>query len=308
MEKQNLKKMEPKKVKILNTSSLSVKEQEDAFQLVGSIVEKGIDDGDSQSKTTPFYSFPKPSVVPFPVARHRSHGPHWHPLNSKGGYDHGNDESDNDIGDEEDADLMGFEKVAAFANPIQRKKTKGMDFEKWKEITQDDKSSSGRDLANDVTAYRKKKNANDGRRDEDIENNVGEKLWRNKTSKKKEPKKVKILNTSSLSVKEQEDAFQLVGSIVEKGIDDGDSQSKTTPFYSFPKPSVVPFPIARHRSHGPHWHPLNSKGGYDHGNDESDNDIGDEEDADLMGFEKVAAFANPIQRKKIKGMDFGKWK
>lgn len=74
MEKQNPKKMEPKKVKILNTSSLPVN-QENALRLVGSIVEKGIDDGDSQKKTNNFYSFPKPTVVPFPVARHRSHGP-----------------------------------------------------------------------------------------------------------------------------------------------------------------------------------------------------------------------------------------
>lgn len=88
---------------------------------------------------------------------------HWHPLNSKGGYDHGNGDSDNDIEDEEDAAFMGFEKVAAFANPIQRRKTKGLDFGKWKQITQDDKSSFGRDLENDVTASsqttRKKKNA-----------------------------------------------------------------------------------------------------------------------------------------------------
>ncbi|KAI5437929.1 hypothetical protein KIW84_023888 [Lathyrus oleraceus] len=162
MEKQNPQKMEPKKVKVLNTSSLPVN-QENALRLVGSIVEKGIDDGDSQKKTNNFYSFPKPTVVPFPVARHRSHGPHWHPLNSKGGYDHGNGDSDNDIEDEEDAAFMGFEKVAAFANPIQRRKTKGLDFGKWKQITQDDKSSFGRDLENDVTASsqttRKKKNA-----------------------------------------------------------------------------------------------------------------------------------------------------
>ncbi|CAK8540403.1 unnamed protein product [Lathyrus sativus] len=166
MEKQNPKKMEPKKVKILNTSSLPVN-QENAVRLVGSIVEKGIDDGDSQSKTKNFYSFPKPTVVPFPVARHRSHGPHWHPLDSKGGYDHGNDDSDNDIEDEEDAALMGFEKIAAFANPVQRRKTKGLDFGKWKEIAQDDKSSLGRDLENGVRASsqttRKKNNANGGK-------------------------------------------------------------------------------------------------------------------------------------------------
>ncbi|KEH40574.1 hypothetical protein MTR_1g031840 [Medicago truncatula] len=70
-----------KKVKILNTSSIQLSQQQQqqqqqiAFQLVGSIVEKGIDDSGTQKKTTTAYSFPKPTVVPFPVARHRSHGP-----------------------------------------------------------------------------------------------------------------------------------------------------------------------------------------------------------------------------------------
>ncbi|PNY05414.1 RNA polymerase II-associated protein [Trifolium pratense] len=159
--------MEAKKVKILNTSSLQINQQ-DAFRLVGSIVEKGIDnDGVSQNKPNPFYSFPKPTVVPFPVARHRSHGPHWSPLNSKGGYDHDNDASDNDVEDEEDSDLMGFEKVAAFANPVHRKKKKGLDLGKWKEITQDDKSSVGMDLEKDVSISSqttgKKKNGKGGK-------------------------------------------------------------------------------------------------------------------------------------------------
>ncbi|KAK2429432.1 transcriptional elongation regulator MINIYO [Trifolium repens] len=157
--------MEAKKVKILNTSSLQINQQE-AFRLVGSIVEKGIDDdGVSQNKPNPFYSFPKPTVVPFPVARHRSHGPHWSPLNSKGGYDH--DASDNDVEDEEDSDLMGFDKVAAFANPVQRKKKKGLDLGKWKEITQDDKSAARMDLEKDVSissqTTEKKKNGKGGK-------------------------------------------------------------------------------------------------------------------------------------------------
>ncbi|XP_012568335.1 transcriptional elongation regulator MINIYO isoform X2 [Cicer arietinum] len=172
MEKQNGNGIEPKKVKkILKTSSLQIN-QEDAFKLVGSIVEKGIDDDSSQNNTTPFYSFPKPTVVPFPVARHRSHGPHWRPLNKKGSYDHDNDDSDNDVEDEEDTAFMEFEKVAAFANPVQRKKTKGLDFEKWKEITQDDKSSSGRYLEKDVSnssqTSGKKKKEKGGKNDKKI--------------------------------------------------------------------------------------------------------------------------------------------
>jgi len=66
---------------------------------------------------------------------------------------------------------------------------------------------------------------------------------------REQPKKVKILNTSSLQINEK-DASQLVGSIVEKGISDSPNDC-TTPFISFPKPTVLPFPVARHRSHGP---------------------------------------------------------
>jgi hypothetical protein len=92
---------------------------------------------------------------------------HWSPLNSKGGYDHGNDASDNDVEDEEDSDLMGFEKVAAFANPVQRKKKKGLDLGKWKEITQDDKSAARMDLEKDVSissqTTEKKKNGKGGK-------------------------------------------------------------------------------------------------------------------------------------------------
>jgi hypothetical protein len=83
MEKQNGE--AKKKVKILNTSSIQINQQQQqqqqiAFQLVGSIVEKGIDGSGMQKKTTTDYSFPKPTVVPFPVARHRSHGPVSNPI------------------------------------------------------------------------------------------------------------------------------------------------------------------------------------------------------------------------------------
>ena len=52
-----------------NTVHLS---EDDASNLVGGIVEKGISDSDHF--TTP-PSTPLPSLLPFPVARHRSHGP-----------------------------------------------------------------------------------------------------------------------------------------------------------------------------------------------------------------------------------------
>ncbi|KAE9605601.1 hypothetical protein Lalb_Chr10g0099061 [Lupinus albus] len=65
-----------------------------------------------------------------------------------------------------------------------------------------------------------------------------------------EPKKVKVLNTSSLQISEN-DASSLVGSIVEKGLSDSHNNNNSFLFYPFPKLNVLHFPIARHRSHGP---------------------------------------------------------
>nr|KYP69801.1 RNA polymerase II-associated protein 1 [Cajanus cajan] len=131
-----MEKEKGKKVKVLSTSSLQINEN-DASHLVGSIVEKGI----SHSLNSNL-SFPKPTVLPFPVARHRSHGPHWRPLNSKGDDDNEGDDSDNNVEDEEDKNFQEFARVATFAKPVQRRRKKGLDFRKWKEITQDDKKTS----------------------------------------------------------------------------------------------------------------------------------------------------------------------
>lgn len=74
MENQQGNGEKPKKVKVLSTSSNSLQINEQVMTgLVGSIVEKGITD--SQTNSTPLHSFPKPTRLPFPVARHRSHGP-----------------------------------------------------------------------------------------------------------------------------------------------------------------------------------------------------------------------------------------
>ncbi|KAK7307038.1 hypothetical protein VNO77_39743 [Canavalia gladiata] len=143
MENEKGKGGEPKKVKVLNTSSLQIN-KDDASRLVGSIVEKGI--SDSQTNFTPFHSFPKPTLLPFPVARHRSHGPHWRPPSSKGDDDDEDDDSDNNVEDE----VMEFDKVAVFARPVQRRRKKGLDFRKLKEIAQDDNSSLGKKSAEDV--------------------------------------------------------------------------------------------------------------------------------------------------------------
>ncbi|XP_027910836.1 transcriptional elongation regulator MINIYO isoform X1 [Vigna unguiculata] len=142
---------QPKKVKILSTSSLQINEK-DAFQLVGSIVEKGISDSHN-NPTTPFISFPKPSVLPFPVARHRSHGPHWRPLSNGKDEDGEADDGDNNVEDEEDKNFQEFERVSAFAKPVQRRRKKGLDFRKWKEISSDDGSSLGKESEEGVSRF-----------------------------------------------------------------------------------------------------------------------------------------------------------
>ncbi|XP_029126691.1 transcriptional elongation regulator MINIYO isoform X2 [Cajanus cajan] len=142
-----MEKEKGKKVKVLSTSSLQINEN-DASHLVGSIVEKGI----SHSLNSNL-SFPKPTVLPFPVARHRSHGPHWRPLNSKGDDDNEGDDSDNNVEDEEDKNFQEFARVATFAKPVQRRRKKGLDFRKWKEITQDGNSSLAKESKEDVTSF-----------------------------------------------------------------------------------------------------------------------------------------------------------
>lgn len=64
--------MDPKKPtaqKIFGT----VTNEDDASHLVGGIVEKGFSEQQFERPTT--CSQPRPTVLPFPVARHRSHGP-----------------------------------------------------------------------------------------------------------------------------------------------------------------------------------------------------------------------------------------
>lgn len=58
--------------KIFGSNSLQIGE-DDASGLVGRVVEKGISEKPLSSSTS--ISLPKPTVLPFPVARHRSHGP-----------------------------------------------------------------------------------------------------------------------------------------------------------------------------------------------------------------------------------------
>ncbi|TVU07951.1 hypothetical protein EJB05_41329, partial [Eragrostis curvula] len=95
--------------------------------LVGSIVEKGF------SAAAPSFA-PRPTVLPFPVARHRSHGPHWGPATKDAGMDGAEEEGD-DM-DEDETDYLPV--AAAFAaGPVKRKEKKGMDFSQWREFVGD---------------------------------------------------------------------------------------------------------------------------------------------------------------------------
>nr|XP_009388352.2 PREDICTED: transcriptional elongation regulator MINIYO-like [Musa acuminata subsp. malaccensis] len=102
--------------------------------LVGGIVEKGFPPtGEGSSKP---YAVPLPrlTVLPFPVARQRSHGPHWAPVGSASV-----DAEEDDM--EEDKDETDYDPIASFADPIERKKKESLDFSRWKEfVPQDDAS------------------------------------------------------------------------------------------------------------------------------------------------------------------------
>ncbi|KAK6946498.1 hypothetical protein RJ641_014042 [Dillenia turbinata] len=116
-----------------------------------------------------------------------------------------------------------------------------------------------------------------------------------------------------------EEDGRLIGKIVEKGTLSGPITS------SAPKPLVVPFPVARHRSHGP------GKGtnlklnafvetlcdirvqcirllwvvmwGWSGTHDDNDDDE-DEGDEDYVNCDPVAVFANSIERKKARAAGF----
>ncbi|RAL53194.1 hypothetical protein DM860_006866 [Cuscuta australis] len=116
---------------------LSQTNGDDASSLVGGIVEKGFSD-QLHSKGTPVFSIapPRPAVRPFPIARHRSHGPHWKPK-----IEDVNDDGEEVENEMEEDDLKGLDKVGAFAKPVKRKDKKGLDFSSWREAA-DGRSSS----------------------------------------------------------------------------------------------------------------------------------------------------------------------
>ncbi|XP_074559128.1 transcriptional elongation regulator MINIYO [Curcuma longa] len=105
--------------------------------LVGGIVEKGFSSSGNGNSSTGIPStipLPRSTVLPFPVARHRSHGPHWAPLGSA--------PIEAEEGDmEEDKDETDYDPIATYANPIERKEKKPLDFSKWKEVVSQDGAS-----------------------------------------------------------------------------------------------------------------------------------------------------------------------
>ncbi|CAI9275749.1 unnamed protein product [Lactuca saligna] len=106
---------------------LQIGEKDVASSIIGGIVEKGF--------STPV-SQPQVTVLPFPVARHRSHGPHWAPRTSSSSI-HDNDEED----DGEYEDHTDFNLLAANAKPIHRKQKKSLNLKQWQELTTDDNTT-----------------------------------------------------------------------------------------------------------------------------------------------------------------------
>ncbi|KAJ3692004.1 hypothetical protein LUZ60_012354 [Juncus effusus] len=108
--------------------SLKQKVAAESPQLVGRIIEKGFSPSDGSPSFLPV-SLPQPTVLPFPVARHRSHGPHWNPA-----------KVEREISEEEmdlDEDEMKYDALACFAKPVKRKEKKGLDLSNWKELIND---------------------------------------------------------------------------------------------------------------------------------------------------------------------------
>ncbi|KAL3613918.1 hypothetical protein CASFOL_041992 [Castilleja foliolosa] len=126
------------KSKILGTNSLQISDG-DASRLVGGIVEKGFLDIPPTRHLGPSTA-PHPTVLPFPVARHRSHGPHWAPKVGKINLIN-NDNDDMDLDAGEDQDFDGMEMAVSVAKPVERKKKIGLDFSRWKEISKNDNNS-----------------------------------------------------------------------------------------------------------------------------------------------------------------------
>ncbi|XVE93929.1 hypothetical protein REPUB_Repub01dG0236400 [Reevesia pubescens] len=114
-------------LKIPGSSSIN---GDDATSLVGSIIEKGIVSSDNNVNKP--IKPPQPSVLPFPVARHRSHGPHWTPRSNR------NIVEENEEDNEDESGFANFDPISVFAKPVQKKEKKVLDLSLWKEPMQSD--------------------------------------------------------------------------------------------------------------------------------------------------------------------------
>ncbi|XP_050206788.1 transcriptional elongation regulator MINIYO isoform X2 [Mercurialis annua] len=101
--------------------------------LIGSVIEKGISENQLSFGPTPP---PNSTVLPFPVARHRSHGPHWGPMSSKTVAYNSNGNGE----DGEDTDSTEFDRISAFAKPVERKQKKGLNLSQWRNVISSDTS------------------------------------------------------------------------------------------------------------------------------------------------------------------------
>lgn len=91
------------------------------LKVLGGIWEKGFDgDGGAGGKPGRF-SLPQPSVRPFPVARHRSEGPHWAPQREP-----------ETVAMPDNFEELGAEGLAALAKPLIRKKKPTLNLSRWK--------------------------------------------------------------------------------------------------------------------------------------------------------------------------------
>ncbi|CAH9095236.1 unnamed protein product [Cuscuta europaea] len=113
-----------------------------ASSIIGGIIEKGFPEQLHSSGPT-IYSCapPRPTVRPFPVARHRSHGPHWNPNIEVS--------SENVCDGEGKDDVNRFDRVGDFAKPMLRKDNKGMNFSHWREVVD---NRSGENHFHDVSS------------------------------------------------------------------------------------------------------------------------------------------------------------
>ncbi|GKF86761.1 hypothetical protein Tco_0254588, partial [Tanacetum coccineum] len=118
------------------TFGLQFTENDVVSSVIGGIVEKGFNQPLSQSQP------PQATVLPFPVARHRSHGPHWGPRSSGLSTRGKVEEEEEEDGDDEDYAM--FDRVAADAVPVKRKQKKGLDLKRWKDIINADQADEFR--------------------------------------------------------------------------------------------------------------------------------------------------------------------